>query len=406
MVISVGLPLLIVGGKFHNINCIKVEDLETFIPFMTRCSINRAGASMTSGIPEWWTSSIKFKFPLQRPPELSEFHYCNQLRAIVCSCYWYHNAQYLLQFSAKIAENPDSVFLQTNSDGTTSILQVHNNVQILRFSNENVNYDAKPRKTQKPIRRSLLSSLFHKKYIPDIYLCDNCDAEFSSLSEVRKHEKDCYEIILIDDEDSSNHSNIGCEETTEEIDEAGQEECPDLNDSREDIQILDHIKPETIAKQRKEHLLSYVGLQKNENIGNNLSTPKKLKCTCSRPRSLGFQKCLHKDRNIEFSSKFGRKIFENLLNKSAKNILYYEPFCRTNLKTFKITKPVPYFRPSFRKAKRPNLHHQYTFGRRQRIDNHERLKRGFSIRTWKLLKLCKEVKIVLERVKVPSEKYG
>lgn len=111
--------------------------METFIPYMVKCSINSARDKLVNGIPEWWSSVVPYQFPLQKPIGLSQIGYLRHLSSIVYSCYWYHNAQYLLSFSEKVSENPESVCIRKNEDNTTSIFYVQNTVLISKFSSEN-----------------------------------------------------------------------------------------------------------------------------------------------------------------------------------------------------------------------------------------------------------------------------
>lgn len=110
------------------------EDFEKFIPLLVKYSLNEAGAKFVNGVPEWWNSIIKFKFPMKKPAGLSKVGYLKHLSVLVCRCYWYHNAQYILPFCSKATNNPEE-FYPTSKEGNASLTQIHNSNKATQFCN-------------------------------------------------------------------------------------------------------------------------------------------------------------------------------------------------------------------------------------------------------------------------------
>lgn len=356
---TLGLPLLIVNGKFKNISKMSVKDLETFIPFLTKCSIYRSGALVVNGVPEWWISTIQYKFPLKKPNGLSQTGYRNHLLAIVCRCYWYHDAEFLMNFCAEIADRPEIVFFKNNGDNSTSIFYVKNNIHIMTFNNENKEYDMKkPEKIEKSVKRSLLPSVLSKptpRVITDVYLCENCDAEFSSHSDMQKHEKECYGTTVDEDDDSEG-----------------------------EIEIIDHIKPVADSASDQSTFLDYFQLGPKRESENTSTTWKSKRRGFESPskRWVSVDMCLHKNRTVEFSSYSGKKMLEHrarrdLIMKVERTIAANEQYCYTsNRNPREMKETLVDVKVTYRKDKKKFSSHQYCFNRKQRRDRCKTLRTG------------------------------
>lgn len=257
------------------------------------------------------------------------------------------------------------------------------------------NNDSQPKKKEKALRRCLLPSLPKKTIpIPDIYLCEHCDAEFSSHVEMQKHEKVCYEIVIDDDDedddgdDNDNNDDNNADDNDNDNDNEAKEQSEkdnyidNFSDSSEEIEILEHIKPNVVQTTQKNNLMSYLGLE--QVINQNKSSMKKLKGHCSESpckRWVNVDKCLHKNRNVEFSSSFGRKMLEHcvkrdLINKIEKNISLYESYCGTTITTNRELRELSDFKVSYRRGKKTDWDHCYSFGKSQRIKRYYTLKTG------------------------------
>ncbi|KAL0277486.1 UNVERIFIED_CONTAM: hypothetical protein PYX00_004745 [Menopon gallinae] len=374
---KLGVPLLMVNGNFRNLNSLTVEELETFIPFMTRCSLSRGGAALVNGTPEWWVRTIKYKFPLRKPKGLSEMGYKRHLQSIVCKCYCYHDAHFLLSFSSKFSKQPHSIFLRSNEDNTTSIFSLENTAEIFTFDNENKDYDNKSK--EKPTRMCLLPVQPKKpNIIADIYLCENCDVEFYSQLDMQRHEKECYGTTL-----------------------------EDLSD---EIQIISHIKP--MPSPNEQHgFLGYLGLNSKSNELQKVElTLKKNPVGAPVKRWVILNMCLHKNRKIEFSSLLGRKMLQHgvkhdIMTRLEKSIQMNELNCGTGHRLNRDAKDFIKPRLTYKKSKKVEWTHTYCFTREQRVEKMKILKTGLDKRSRKLMRECKSrhIRVKLLRLNLPQE---
>ncbi|XP_011497464.1 PREDICTED: uncharacterized protein LOC105361877 [Ceratosolen solmsi marchali] len=208
------LPLLFANGYPTSLEKITLPELERFIAFMVQCSLGHDTAEVISK-PQWWPKEIKFANPLVRPKKINET-YMGNLKKLVFRCYTYHRSEYLLRFCSYLAQYPhDKLEYVNNWDYTTSLYLKTTGKLLVTFRNENMNYDRRlegPRRMLLPLNRTKKNSISTKclrrrstqKQAPspamveppidDIYLCDNCDAEFVGLCKMKEHEKLCYHV--------------------------------------------------------------------------------------------------------------------------------------------------------------------------------------------------------------------
>ncbi|XP_032675819.1 uncharacterized protein LOC116846284 isoform X2 [Odontomachus brunneus] len=197
------LPLLFANGHPTSLEKITMVQLERFISFMVHCSLGHDTTRIINK-PQWWPQDIKFSNPLTRPKKINDNWMAN-LKKLVFRCYTYHRSEYLLRFCSYLARYPHEELEYVNNwDSTTSLYHKSSGKLLVTFRNENMNYDKKNDSS----RRTLLS---HNATSPgygnkakqqntpmmvqppcdDIYLCDNCDAEFVGLAKMKEHEKIC-----------------------------------------------------------------------------------------------------------------------------------------------------------------------------------------------------------------------
>ncbi|XP_078048443.1 ovaries absent isoform X4 [Augochlora pura] len=199
------LPLLFANGHPTSLEKITLTQLEHFITFMVQCSL---GHDNTDAItePRWWPKEVKFTNPLARPKRINENWMAN-LKKLVFRCYTYHRSEYLLRFCSYLARYPQEDLEYVNNwDSTTSLYHKSTGKLLVTFRNENMNYD----KRYESPRKKLLSCngvaicnsnklkqqhslLMVEPPAEDIYLCDNCDAEFIGLEKMKEHERMCCE---------------------------------------------------------------------------------------------------------------------------------------------------------------------------------------------------------------------
>ncbi|KAK2583214.1 hypothetical protein KPH14_009233 [Odynerus spinipes] len=215
------LPLLFADGYPTSLEKITLAQLECFITFMVRCSLGHDTTEIITE-PQWWPKEIKFSNPLIRPRKVTDNWMAN-LKKLVFRCYTYHKSEYLLRFCSYLARYPHEELEYVNNwDSTTSLYHKNTGKLLVTFRNENMNYDKKndsPRKTLL-LHNGITSSLANKSKqqtqsfmvqppCDDIYLCDNCDAEFIGLEKMKEHEEICCE--------QQDHASNGSRSTTPDL---------------------------------------------------------------------------------------------------------------------------------------------------------------------------------------------
>ncbi|XP_031832686.1 ovaries absent isoform X2 [Nomia melanderi] len=202
------LPLLFANGHPISLEKITLAQLERFVTFMVQCSLGHDTTDVITE-PRWWPKEVKFSNPLTRPKRINENWMAN-LKKLVFRCYTYHRSEYLLRFCSYLARYPhDDLEYVNNWDSTTSLYHKSTGKLLVTFRNENMNYDKKYESPRKKLLscNGVASCNSHKlkqqqqqhsivmvePSSGDIYLCDNCDAEFIGLEKMKEHERTCGE---------------------------------------------------------------------------------------------------------------------------------------------------------------------------------------------------------------------
>lgn len=214
------LPLLFADGYPTSLEKITLPQLERFITFMVHCSLGHDTTEVITE-PQWWPKEIKFSNPLIQPKKITDNWMAN-LKKLVFRCYTYHKSEYLLRFCSYLARYPHEELEYVNNwDSTTSLYHKSTGKILVTFRNENMNYDKKndsPRKTllHNGITNNLVNkskqqtqSFMVQQPSDDIYLCDNCDAEFVGLEKMKEHEQICCE--------QPDHASTGSRSTTPDV---------------------------------------------------------------------------------------------------------------------------------------------------------------------------------------------
>uniref|UniRef100_A0A0C9R0L8 p3A2_0 protein n=1 Tax=Fopius arisanus TaxID=64838 RepID=A0A0C9R0L8_9HYME len=208
------LPLLFANGYPTSLDQISVTELERFITFMVECS----SGPLQTGAPRWWPKDIKFSKPFVRPKRIND-NWMGTLKKLVFKCYTYHKSEYLLRFCSYLAQYPrEKLYYLNNYDSTTSLYHKGTGRLLATFRNVNMDYDkivdsprrsllpqnhgaskvlGKPNKSgeQKQRTKDQSSLVVIQPVKEEIYLCDNCDAEFGDLDQMKDHEKICSEPV-------------------------------------------------------------------------------------------------------------------------------------------------------------------------------------------------------------------
>lgn len=205
------LPLLFANGHPTSLEKITLAQLERFVTFMVQCSLGHDTNEVIS-VPQWWPKEVKFSNPLIRPKRVNDNWMAN-LKKLVFRCYTYHRSEYLLRFCSYLARYPQEDLEYVNNwDSTTSLYHKNTGKLLVTFRNENMNYDKRERSPRKKLlscsgvissynkskqQQHSMMMVEHQQNVDlsteDIYLCDNCDAEFIGLEKMKEHERVCYE---------------------------------------------------------------------------------------------------------------------------------------------------------------------------------------------------------------------
>ncbi|XP_015117015.1 uncharacterized protein LOC107041125 [Diachasma alloeum] len=211
------LPLLFANGYPTSLEKISLNELERFITFMVECSSDPLSTGPANP-PQWWPKEVKFSIPFVRPKRIND-NWMGTLKKLVYKCYTYHKSEYLLRFCAYLAQYPrEKLYYVNNWDSTTSLYHKGTGKLLTTFRNENMDYDkivdsprrsllpqnhatsktlGKPNKPKEPKQRAKDDSslVVIQPSMEEIYLCDNCDAEFGDLDQMKDHEKICGEPV-------------------------------------------------------------------------------------------------------------------------------------------------------------------------------------------------------------------
>ncbi|CAO1388713.1 unnamed protein product [Diamesa tonsa] len=215
------LPVLFANGYPTSLEKMSRNQLELFIPFLLKCSLNLRYIDEKHEAPKWWPTNLEYKVPFGKPKNLKK-DWTQKMRDIVDACYKHHKCPFLLTYSKELSDNsPESLRFVNNNNSTTSLYNRISKKLLLTFRNENMLYDKKEDDT----RKCLLPKLWNapaqnnetnESNMFDIYLCDNCEAELYSKEAYLEHEKICYIVISDDEEESVDDNNVDAYEQTEQ----------------------------------------------------------------------------------------------------------------------------------------------------------------------------------------------
>ncbi|XP_069692758.1 uncharacterized protein ova [Periplaneta americana] len=190
------LPLLFADGYPTCLEKFTLRQLEKFVPFMLQCSLGQNYLDRYTTTPKWWPSDLPFSILVEKPEGMDDARWFAVLKSMVCRCYTYHGCEFMLRFCTELSECPSTSYVFADSwDGTTSLYNKETGRLMVTFRNENREYDTQvensPRRSLLPKNSQSAPRIVVQPPLFDIYLCDGCDGEFDTLSEVQDHEKIC-----------------------------------------------------------------------------------------------------------------------------------------------------------------------------------------------------------------------
>lgn len=63
------LPILFANGYPTSLEKMSIEQLELFIPFLIKCSLNLKTDEEPKKAPKWWPSNLEFSVPFAKPKD-------------------------------------------------------------------------------------------------------------------------------------------------------------------------------------------------------------------------------------------------------------------------------------------------------------------------------------------------
>jgi hypothetical protein len=66
------LPILFSNGYPTSLERMTVEQLELFIPFLVKCSLNLKNDEELKTLPKWWPPNLKFCVPFDKPKDFKK----------------------------------------------------------------------------------------------------------------------------------------------------------------------------------------------------------------------------------------------------------------------------------------------------------------------------------------------
>jgi len=208
------LPLLFANGVPTSLESMTLSQLQQFLLFILKCEQGLEVKDLDDvDQPTWWPKDLPFDNSLVLHSTKKGYWSC-KIRSLIRKCYAHSNASFLLEFSHRLMICMDrigKITTEDNGDGTRSMRTVANRELLVTFRAENQDYDlngqhgspsdqqsfstASPLKQAPHLVRNSVSS--HNSSDPalpqsiDVFLCDNCGADFQSLDNVLAHEKTC-----------------------------------------------------------------------------------------------------------------------------------------------------------------------------------------------------------------------
>jgi hypothetical protein len=66
------LPILFANGYPIALEKMTEEQLELFIPFLVKCSLNLKNNEEPKTAPKWWTNDVVFNVPFEKPKDFKD----------------------------------------------------------------------------------------------------------------------------------------------------------------------------------------------------------------------------------------------------------------------------------------------------------------------------------------------
>lgn len=131
------LPILFANGYPTSLEKMTAEQLELFIPFLVKCSLNLKIDDLPKEAPKWWPKEImEYSMPFLKPKNFRK-NWKDSMKEVVQKCYDFHKQPFLLKYSKDLSEHDTAnlrYVLDTNS--TTALWSRNPKKLLLTFRNE------------------------------------------------------------------------------------------------------------------------------------------------------------------------------------------------------------------------------------------------------------------------------
>lgn len=131
------LPVLFANGYPTSLEKMTVEQLELFVPFLVKCSLNLKMDDLPKEAPKWWPESIiEYSVPFEKPKTYRK-NWKEVMTTIIQKCYEHHDQPFLLKYSKDLSEH-DTANLRyvRDSISTTALWSRDPKKLLLTFRNE------------------------------------------------------------------------------------------------------------------------------------------------------------------------------------------------------------------------------------------------------------------------------
>ncbi|XP_037068894.1 uncharacterized protein LOC119090211 [Pollicipes pollicipes] len=362
------LPLVFSSGLPVSLENMLERNLVKFVRFMLKCALGVDETKLRLvRRPAWWPRTVPY-FNFKASREVEKGH-AERLRELVRCCYRGNACEYLVRFCADLEHHCAS--------GPRRYMSGAPNRLVVTCLNENLEYDRPCPDSAMSPRRHLLPRLArgpgHASKLAmvqppasDIFLCDSCSAEFSSVADVKAHERECG--VTADEESVSDTESVRSE-------------------------------PEVLCRDQT-RFLSYVGLVPAVSSGKQLyASPSKQSASAERRQRRRLAP-LGRYQAVDLSSPLGRRLGAGVAP-PADGLVDYERYCDdgSNKRLWR----QPAFPVSWRPPRngRRIVHrwsHLYSFTAAQRAERRRVIRTGLTCRSRRLLPLVLPCSVPLMRL--------
>lgn len=194
------LPLVFANGWPTCLDNMSLKELKRFLLYVRKCELQTEMQTSLGNRPLWWPKDIIFDDAILLKTS-NKGIWSRNLRKIIKAAYMHYESKFLLDFSSRLMDcftQEGMATITQNANGTRSMIS--NNKVIVTFKAENMDYDKEefccnsimPKEQTYGSKQMENNNSFpYNSKLPELYLCENCGADYESLDAVMEHEKNC-----------------------------------------------------------------------------------------------------------------------------------------------------------------------------------------------------------------------